>query len=147
MKWPNATDGSGKKGYPMLDSYFVLGVVVALVLLAAFGLVSTMRSRFFRTSARLMKSADMMETRVYQAVAEKYGAEPDLVAACSTPEGEMIIDAMTRCDRCGSIEECHHFFDQPEGDVDEAREFCPNADLFIDLAEKLRRKEAGDGQG
>ena len=67
----------------MLDTLFFYGVVVALVLLAAFGLVTSMRFRFFRTSARLMKSADMMESRVYRAVAEKYGAGPNLVAALS----------------------------------------------------------------
>ncbi len=136
---------SANKDIPCwIRSFF--GVVVALVLLAAFGLVTSMRFRFFRTSARLMKSADMMESRVYRAVAEKYGAEPNLIAACSTPEGETIIDAMTRCDRCGSIGECRHFFDPPGTDVDEAKEFCPNAALFIDLAEKLRRKEAGGHQ-
>ncbi len=131
-------DGSGKKGYPMLDSFFFYGVVVALVLLAAFGLVTFMRNQ--GTSANLMKSAYMMESRVYKAVAEKYGAEPNLVAACSTPEGEAIVAAMTRCDMCGSVEECRHFFGQPGSDVDEAREFCPNADLLIELAEKLRRE-------
>ena len=128
----------------MLDTLFFYGVVAALVLLVAFGLVTSMRLR--GTSARLMKSADMMESRVYRAVAEKYGVAPSLVAECLTPEGEAIIGAMTRCDRCGSVEECRHFFDQPGSDVDEAREFCPNAALFIDLAEKLRRKEAGDHQ-
>ncbi len=122
----------------MLDSFFFYGAVVALVLLAAFGLVTIMRHH--GTSANLMKSAHMMESRVYKAVAEKYGAEPNLVAACLTPEGETIIGAMTRCDRCGSVEECRHFFDQPGRDVDEAREFCPNADRFIELAEKLRRE-------
>ncbi len=122
----------------MLDAFFFYGSVVALVLLAAFGLVTIMR--YHGTSANLMKSAHMMESRVYKAVAEKYGAEPSLVAACLTPEGEAIIGAMTRCDRCGSVEECRHFFDQPGSDVDEAREFCPNADLFIELAEKLRRE-------
>ncbi len=126
----------------MLDTLFFYGVVAALVLLTAFGLVTSMRLR--GNSARLMKSADMMESRVYRAVAEKYGVAPSLVAECLTPEGEAIIGAMTRCDRCGSVEECRHFFDQPGSDVDEAREFCPNAALFIDLAEKLRRKEAGD---
>ncbi len=131
-------DGSSKKGYPMLDSFFFYGVVVALALLAAFGLMTFMR--YQGTSARIVKSASMMESRVYQAVAEKYGVAPNLIAECLTPEGETIIGAMTRCDRCGSIEECHHFFDQPGRDVDEAREFCPNANLFIDLAEKLRRE-------
>ncbi len=128
----------------MLDTLFFYGVVAALVLLAVFGLVTSMRLR--GNSARLMKSADMMESRVYRAVAEKYGVAPSLVAECLTPEGEAIIGAMTRCDRCGSVEECRHFFDAPGSDVDEAREFCPNAALFIDLAEKLRRKEAGDHQ-
>lgn len=122
----------------MLDTFFFYGAVVALVLLVAFGLVTFMRTH--GTSANLMKSAHMMESRVYKAVAEKYGAEPSLVAACLTPEGETIIGAMTRCDRCGSVEECRHFFDQPESDVDEAREFCPNVDLLIELAEKLRRE-------
>jgi hypothetical protein len=122
----------------MLDSFFFYGVAAALVLLAAFGLVAIMR--YHGTSANLMKSAHMMESRVYKAVAEKYGAEPSLVAACLTPEGEAIIGAMTRCDRCGSVEECRHFFDQPGSDVDEAREFCPNVDLLIELAEKLRRE-------
>ncbi len=131
-------DGSDKKGYPMLDSIFFYGVVAALFLLAIISPVVFMRYR--RTSANLMKSAHMMESRVYKAVAEKYGAEPNLVAACLTPEGETIVAAMTRCDRCGSVEECRHFFDQPGSDVDEAREFCPNADLFIELAEKLRRE-------
>ena len=122
----------------MLDTFFFYGAVVALVLLAAFGLVTFMR--YQGITANLMKSAHMMESRVYKAVAEKYGAEPSLVAACLTPEGEAIIGAMTRCDRCGSVEECRHFFDQPESDVDVAREFCPNAELFIELAEKLRRE-------
>ena len=128
----------------MLDTLFFYGVVAALVLLVALGPVMFLRLR--RTSARIMKSAYMMESRVYRAVAEKYRVAPSLVAECSTPEGEAIIGAMTRCDRCGSIEECRHFFDAPGRDVDEAREFCPNAALFIDLAEKLRRKEAGDHQ-
>ncbi len=128
----------------MLDSLIFYGVVVALVLLVAFGLVFFIRFR--GTPANLMKSAYIMESHVYRAVAEKYGVAPSLVAECLTPEGEAIIGAMTRCDRCGSIEECRHFFDQPGRDVDEARGFCPNADSFIDLAEKLRRKEAGDHQ-
>lgn len=128
----------------MLDSLFLYGVVAALVLLVALGPVMFMRLR--RTSARIMKSADMMESRVYRAVAQKYGVAPSLVAECSTPEGEATIGAMTRCDRCGSIEECRHFFDAPGREVDKAREFCPNADFFIDLAEKLRRKEAGGHQ-
>ncbi len=93
-----------------------------------------------------MKSADMMASRVYRALADKYEAEPVLVAACSTPEGEAIIGAMTRRDRCGSIEECRHFFDPPGRDVDEAKDFCANAALFIDSAEKRRREEAGDHQ-
>ncbi len=125
----------------MLDTLFFYGVVAALVLLAGLGPVIFLRFR--ETGAHLMKSADMMESRVYRAVAQKYGVAPSLVAECLTPEGEAIIGAMTRCDRCGSIKECHHFFDAPERDVDKAREFCPNADFFIDLAEKLRRKEAG----
>ena len=77
----------------------------------------------------------------------KYGVAPSLVAECLTPEGEAVIGAMTRCDRCGSIEECRHFFDQPGRDADGAREFCPNADPFTELAEKLRRKATGEGQG
>ena len=131
-------DGSGKKGYAMLDSFFFYGLGVALVLLVVFGLVVFMR--YQGTSANLMKSAYIMESRVYLAVAEKYGVAPSLVAECLMPEGEAIIGAMTCCDRCGSIEECRHFFDQPGSDVDEARDFCPNADLFIELAEKLRRE-------
>ncbi len=105
--------------------------------------------RLRRTGARVMKSADMMESRVHRALAEKYGAGPVLVAACPPPEGEAIIGAMTRRDRCGSVEECRHFFDppgRPGRDVDEARDFCPNAALFIDSAEKRRREEAGDHQ-
>ncbi len=125
----------------MLDSLYFYGVVVALVLLVAFSPVMFMRLQ--GTSARIMKSAYLMESHVYRAVAEKYGVAPSLVAECLTPEGEAIVGAMTRCDRCGSIEECRHFFDAPGRDVDEARGFCPNADFFIDLAEKLRRKEAG----
>ncbi len=125
----------------MLDTLFFYGVVAALALLVGFSPVICFRLR--RTSAQIMKSAYMMESRVYRAVAEKYGVVPSLVVECLTPEGEAIIGAMTRCDRCGSIEECRHFFDAPEREVDKAREFCPNADFFIDLAEKRRRKEAG----
>jgi hypothetical protein len=128
----------------MLDTLFIYGVVAGLVLLVALSPVIFMRLR--GTSAHIMKSAYMMDSRVYRAVAKKYGVAPSLVAECLTPEGEEIVGAMTRCDRCGSIEECHHFFDQPGKDIDEAREFCPNAEVFIDLAEKLRRKEAGEGQ-
>ncbi len=125
----------------MLDSLIFYGVVTALVLLVALGPVIFLRSR--GTSARIMKSAYIMESHVYRAVAEKYGVAPSLVAECLTPEGEAIIGAMTRCDRCGSIEECRHFFEAPGRDIDEARGFCPNADFFIDMAENLRRKEAG----
>jgi hypothetical protein len=124
----------------MLDSFFLYGLIAALVLLVVFSPMIFMRLR--GTSGRIMKSAKMMESDVYRAVAEKFGVEPSLVAECLTPEGETIIDAMTRCDRCGAIEECRHFFDQPGKDIDEAREFCPNTDAFIDLAEKLRREEA-----
>lgn len=119
----------------MLDSFYFYGVVPALVLLAIISPVVIWRHR--RTAAKLMTSAHMMRSRVYKAVAEKYGVEPNLVAECLTPEGEKIIAAMTRCDRCGSVEECRHFFDQPGSDVDKARKFCPNTDLFIKLAKKL----------
>jgi len=128
----------------MLDSLFLYGLVAAVVLLIGFSPVIFMRLR--RSSEHIMKSAYMMESRVYRAVAQKYGVAPSLVAECMTPEGEKIVGAMTRCDRCGSIEECRHFFDAPGKDIDGAKEFCPNADVFIDLAEKLRRKEAGEGQ-
>ncbi len=132
----------------MLDTLYFYGVATALVLLVAFGPLMFMRLR--GTSEHIKKSADMMESRVYRAVAGKYGVAPSLVAECLTPEGEAIIGAMTRCDSCGSVEECRHFIDQPGRPgrkVDEAKEICPNADFFIDLAEKLRRKEAGEGQG
>ena len=119
----------------MLDSFFFYGVAAAFVLLAIISPVVIWRTR--RTTAKLMTSAHMMRSRVYKAVAEKYGVEPNLVAECLTPEGEAIVAAMTRCDRCGSVEECRQFFDQPGSAVDEARKFCPNADLFIKLAEKL----------
>ena len=124
----------------MLDSFFLYGLIAALVLLVVFSPMIFMRLR--GTSGRIMKSAKIMESDVYRAVAEKYGVEPSLVAECLTPEGETIIDAMTRCDRCGAIEECHEFFGQPGKDVDTTRGFCPNADIFIDLAEKLHRTEA-----
>ena len=119
----------------MLDSFYFYGVVPALVLLAIISPVVIWRHR--RTAAKLMTSAHMMRSRVYKAVAEKYGVEPNLVTECFTPEGEKIIAAMTRCDRCGSVEECRHFFDRPGSDVDKARKFCPNADLFIKMAKKL----------
>ncbi len=122
----------------MLDSFFFYGVVAALLLLALISPVVVMRYRGI--TAKLMKSADMMRSRVYKAVAEKYCAAPNLVAKCLAPEGEAFVTAMTHCDRCRSVEECRHFFDRPGSDVDEAREFCPNADLFIKMAEKLRRE-------
>lgn len=122
----------------MQDSFFVYGFLVTLALFVALSTVVFMR--YQGNSVHLMKSAHMMESRGYLAVVEKYGVGPNLVAKCSTPEGETIIDAMTRCDRCGSIEECPQFFDEPGRDVDEAREFCPNANLFIELAEELRRE-------
>ena len=124
----------------MQDSFFVYGFLVTLALYVTVALSSVVFMRYQGNSAHLMKSAHMMESRVYLAVVEKYGVMPNLVAVCSTPEGETIIGATTRCDRCGSIEECHQFFDQPGRDVDEAREFCPNANLFIELAEELRRE-------
>ena len=119
----------------MLDSFFFYGVMAAFVLLAIISPVVIWRHR--RNIAKLMTSGHMMRSRVYKAVAEKYGVEPNLVAECVTPEGEAIVAAMTRCDGCGSVEECRHFFDQPGSDVDKARKFCPNADLFIKLAKKL----------
>ena len=126
-------DCSGRKGHFMLDSILFYGAVAAVGLLAI--ITPVVLIRYQRMTAKLMKSADLMESRVYKAVAEKYWVTPNLVAQCSKPEREAIFAAMTRCDRCGSVEECHHFFDQPERDIDEAREFCPNAALFIDLAE------------
>lgn len=125
----------------MAESYVLSGVIVVLVLLAAFGSVYFVRFR--RTSDHIKKAAYMTESRVYRAMADKFGVAPNLVHECATPEGESIIDAMTRCDRCGAVEDCHHFFEAPDGDVDEARNFCPNADLFIDMADKLHRGEDG----
>ena len=122
----------------MLDTIFFYGSLASIVLLAIICPVFLIRYR--RTITKLMQSADMMESRVYRAVAEKYEVTPNLVAECLAPEREAIVTTMTRCDRCRSVEECHHFFEQPESNVDEAREFCPNADLFIELAEKLRRE-------
>ncbi len=119
----------------MLDSLYFYGVVAVLLLLALITPVVVMRSR--RTTAKLMTSAHMMQSRVYKAVVEKYGVAPNLVAECLTPDGEAIVVAMTRCDRCGSVEECRQFFNQSGSDVDKATKFCPNADLYIKLAEKL----------
>jgi hypothetical protein len=133
MHRPYEMPCSGKKGYFMLESIFFYGGLAVVVLFAIISTVVFMRHR--RISAKLMKSADLMESRVYKAVAEKYGVTPNLIAECLAPEREAIFAAMTRCDSCGSVEECRHFFDQPESDVDEAREFCPNAGLFIDLAD------------
>ena len=121
----------------MLDSILFYGVVVALVLLAISSPAFLIRHR--RITTKLIQSADLMESRVYKAVAKKYRATPNLVAECLAPEREAIVAAMTHCDRCGSLEECGHFFDQPESDINEARKFCPNAGLFIELAQKLRR--------
>ena len=120
----------------MMDSILFYGLLVALVLLAITSSVALIRYR--KVTGKLMKSADMMESRVYKAVAEKYGIAPNLIADCVAPEGEAAVDAMTRCENCGSVEECHHFFDQPKRDIDEAKTFCPNVDLFADLAEKQR---------
>ena len=61
----------------MLGTLFFYGVVVALVLLVVFGLVLFMR--YQGTSANLMKSAYIMESRVYRAVAEIYGVAPALL--------------------------------------------------------------------
>ena len=116
-----------------MDSLFLYGGVAALLLLAIASSAFLVRHR--RATIKLIQAADLMESRVYKAVAEKYGVTPNLVAECLAPEREAIFAAMTRCDSCGSLEECHHFFDRPEKNVDEAREFCPNADLFIDLAD------------
>ena len=122
----------------MLDSILLYGVLVGVVLLAIITPVYLVRYR--TTTARLVKPAEMMESPVYRAVAQKYRAAPNLVAEYLSPEREALAAAMTRCDRCGSIEECHHFFDQPERNIDEARKFCPNADLFIEMAKKQRRE-------
>ncbi len=124
---------SGKKGYLMADAIYFYGVLAFVILLAIISPVVLMRHR--RINAKVMKDSDMMESRVYKAVAENYGVTPNLVAECLAPEREAIFAAMTRCDSCGSVEECRHFFDQPGSDIDEAREFCPNAGLFIDLAD------------
>lgn len=120
----------------MVDSILFYGALVALVLLAVTSSVALIRYR--RVTVKLMKSADMMQSRVYKAVAEKYGVAPNLISDCLTTEGDSAVDAMTRCENCGSLEECHHFFDQPKRDVDETRAFCPNVDLFAELAEKNR---------
>jgi hypothetical protein len=122
----------------MLDLIFFYGVLAALVLLAIGSSALLICHR--KNAAKLVQSTDMMESRVYMAVAEKYGAAPNLVAECLRPERKAISAAMTHCDSCGSVEECRHFFDQPGSNVDEAREFCPNTSLFIELAEKLRRE-------
>ena len=122
----------------MQDSYIVYGAVAAFVMLAIISPLLFVRYR--RATEKLMKSSYMMQSRVYKAVAEKYGAEPNLIADCLTPEGDEIVSAMTRCDRCGSVDECRHFFEQPGGNVDETKEFCPNTDLFIEMAEKLRQE-------
>ena len=142
----------------MLDSLFLYGVVAALVLLVALGPVMFLRLR--RTSARIMKSADMMESRVYRAVAQKYGVAPSLVAECSTPEGEAFIGAMTRCDRCGSIEECRHFFDAPGREVDKGQGILPQRRFLHRFGGKatpkgsrrppgltIRRRRAGGSPG
>ena len=118
----------------MLDSILFYGVLAAVVLLAITGPVVMVRHR--RIAAKLMSTADMMESRVYKAVSEKYGVTPNLVAESLAPEREAIFAAMTRCDSCGSVEQCHHFFGRPESDIDAARDFCPNAGLFIELAKK-----------
>jgi hypothetical protein len=129
---------SGKKGYPMLYPIVSYAVLAGVVLLAFISPVYLVRYRLI--AARLVKSADMMESPVYRAVAERYGTAPNLVAEYMAPEREALAAALTRCDSCGSMEECHDFFDQPEGNVDEARKFCPNAGRFIELAQTQRRE-------
>ncbi len=124
----------------MLDSIFFYGVVAALILLAVSSPAFLTRHR--RITAKLMRSATLMESRVYRAVAKKYRATPNLVAESLAPEREAVVAAMTLCDRCGSLDQCDHFFGQPESDIDEARKFCPNAGRFIELAQKQRRELA-----
>lgn len=129
----------------MADSVILYGALAVLFLLVIASSVYLVRYR--RTTTKLMKAADLMESRVYKAVAEKYGVTPSLVAECLAPEREAIFAAMTSCDRCGAAKECDHFFGQPESDVDEAREFCPNADLFIGLADFTDRETGKSNAG
>jgi hypothetical protein len=125
----------------MLDSFLFYGGVAAIILLAIISSVFLMRYR--KATGKIIKSGEMMESYVYKAVAEKYGVGPNLIVESLAPDGDAFVGAMTRCENCGSVEECRHFFNQPGGDVEETREFCPNADLFIGLAKKLPQEANG----
>jgi hypothetical protein len=83
------------------------------------------------------KRHDTLE--VYE-MAKKLGVELDeeeLKAALGTADHKQ---AVSRCEKCGSVGECHFFM---EGEVSNAnnkrwwvKEFCPNSDLILRLAEK-----------
>ncbi len=125
-------------GAIFLDSSLAFLVLIGVGLLTLF--CGVYLARYWADSDRIAKAADFMGSPVYRAVAEKYGVAPNLVAQYLTPEREALAEAVTRCDRCRSIEDCLDFFSQPGKDIDEARDFCPNAQRFIAMAKKLKRE-------
>lgn len=89
---------------------------------------------------RKEKRHDTLE--VYE-MAKKLGVDVDeeeLKTALGTEDHKQ---AVSRCEKCGSLGECHFFM---EGEVSAAnnkrwwvKEFCPNSDLILRLAEEKNR--------
>ncbi len=68
----------------------------------------------------------------------RFGLDPD-----SLPTGWLasLRDAERACAHCLEVGRCRRFFASDEG-PEAARNFCPNAEIFEDMAERLR-KSAG----
>ncbi len=69
---------------------------------------------------------------------QRFGVDPD-----SLPAGWLagLRDAERACAHCLEIGRCRRFFTSDEG-PEAAKSFCPNAEIFEEMAERLRK--AGD---
>ncbi len=69
---------------------------------------------------------------------QRFGLDPD-----SLPTGWLasLRDAERACAQCLEVGRCRRFFASDEG-PEAARNFCPNAEIFEDMAERLRKSAA-----
>lgn len=92
----------------------------------------TVLDRWTSMMARRDRHADL-----FSGMMERFGAlESD--RAYSLSDGWILERAARRCLGCNAVDRCGAWLQQ-DGPLNEARRFCPNADLFESLGRTARR--------
>ena len=117
----------------MPTTLLLIGSLCLVLVVLAYYLALRFSARRQRKAAYLMKSP------VFSKITKEMGAKPNLKSLLSTVEGRALVDTLTFCEDCKTVEKCRLFFSEKPVGPGDSTDFCPNEGLFTLLAEKLRK--------